>query len=72
MLDDLTNKLDGVLKKIRGQGKINDKNIDESLREVRRVLFDADVNYKVVSKFINDVKKNHSDRMCLQASLPVS
>ena len=57
MLDDLTNKLEGVLKKIRGQGKISEGNIDESLREIRRVLFDADVNYKVVTKFINDVKE---------------
>lgn len=57
MLDDLTNKLEGVLKKIRGQGKITEGNIDESLREIRRVLFDADVNYKVVTKFINDIKE---------------
>ncbi|MBL8007547.1 MAG: signal recognition particle protein [Ignavibacteria bacterium] len=57
MLDDLTNKLDGVLKKIRGQGKITETNIEESLREIRRVLFDADVNYKVVTQFIRDVKE---------------
>ena len=58
MFEDLTNKFDTVLKKIRGQGKITEKNIDESLREIRRVLFDADVNYKVVTKFLNDVKEN--------------
>jgi len=44
MFEDLSNKLEGVLKKIRGQGKITEKNVDESLREIRRVLFDADVN----------------------------
>ena len=49
MLDDLTNKLEGVIKKIRGQGKITESNIEESLREIRRILFDADVNYKVVT-----------------------
>jgi signal recognition particle subunit SRP54 len=70
LLDDLTNKLDGVLKKIRGQGKINDKNIDESLREVRRVLFDADVNYKVVSKFINDVKEKSLGQNVLTSITP--
>ncbi|HMQ67389.1 MAG TPA: signal recognition particle protein [Ignavibacteria bacterium] len=70
MLDDLTNKLDGVLKKIRGQGKINDKNIDESLREVRRVLFDADVNYKVVSKFINDVREKSLGQNVLTSITP--
>jgi signal recognition particle subunit SRP54 len=56
MFEDLSNKLETVLKKIRGQGKITEKNIEESLREIRRVLFDADVNYKVVSDFLKEVK----------------
>jgi len=70
LLDDLTNKLEGVLKKIRGQGKINDKNIDESLREIRRVLFDADVNYKVVSKFISDIKEKSLGQNVLTSITP--
>ncbi|HMS32532.1 MAG TPA: signal recognition particle protein [Ignavibacteria bacterium] len=70
MLDDLTNKLEGVLKKIRGQGKINESNIDESLREIRRVLFDADVNYKVVTKFINDVKEKSLGQNVLTSITP--
>lgn len=70
MLDDLTNKLEGVLKKIRGQGKINETNIDESLREIRRVLFDADVNYKVVTKFINDVKEKSLGQNVLTSITP--
>lgn len=70
MLDDLTNKLDGVLKKIRGQGKITESNIDESLREIRRVLFDADVNYKVVTKFINDVKAKSLGQNVLTSITP--
>ena len=56
MFEDLSNKLETVLKKIRGQGKISEKNIEESLREIRRVLFDADVNYKVVGDFLKEVK----------------
>lgn len=56
MFEDLSNKLETVLKKIRGQGKISEKNIEESLREIRRILFDADVNYKVVSNFLSEVK----------------
>ena len=56
MFEDLSNKLETVLKKIRGQGKITEKNVEESLREIRRVLFDADVNYKVVSDFLKEVK----------------
>ncbi len=70
MLDDLTNKLEGVLKKIRGQGKISESNVDESLREIRRVLFDADVNYKVVTKFINDVKERSLGQQVLTSITP--
>ncbi|HUN66481.1 MAG TPA: signal recognition particle protein [Bacteroidota bacterium] len=57
MFEDLSQKLEIVFKKLRGQGKITEANIGESLREVRRVLLDADVNYKVVRQFIEDVQK---------------
>jgi signal recognition particle subunit SRP54 len=70
MFDDLSLKLEGVLKKIRGQGKITEKNVDESLREVRRVLFDADVNYKVVSSFIAEVKKKSLGENVLNSITP--
>ncbi len=70
LFDDLTNKFDSVLKKIRGQGKITEANIDESLREIRRVLFDADVNYKVVTKFINDVKERSLGQNVLTSVTP--
>jgi signal recognition particle subunit SRP54 len=70
MFEDLTHKFEGVLKKIRGQGKITEKNIDESLREVRRVLFDADVNYKVVSNFIRNVKEKSLGEQVLTSVTP--
>jgi signal recognition particle subunit SRP54 len=70
MFEDLTNKFDSVLKKIRGQGKITEKNVDESLREVRRVLFDADVNYKVVSNFIAEVKKKSLGQNVMNSITP--
>lgn len=57
MFEDLNQKLESVFKKLRGQGKITEANIAESLREVRRVLLDADVNYKVAKQFIDDVQK---------------
>jgi signal recognition particle subunit SRP54 len=57
MFEDLSQKLDGVLKRLRGQGKISEANVAETLREVRRVLLDADVNYKVAKQFIEDVQK---------------
>lgn len=55
MLEDLSAKLELALKKVRGQGKITEKNISETLREIRRVLLDADVNYKVAKEFIEKV-----------------
>jgi signal recognition particle subunit SRP54 len=56
MFESLTQKLEIAFKKLRGQGKITPQNIEESLREVRRALLDADVNYKVVKQFIEDVQ----------------
>jgi len=57
MLEDLTLKFDKALKKITGQGRLTEENISNTLREIRRVLLDADVNYKVAKKFIDDVKE---------------
>ncbi len=55
MFEDLTLKLETALKKVRGQGKLSEKNISDTLREIRRVLLDADVNYKVAKEFIEKV-----------------
>ncbi|HVO74837.1 MAG TPA: signal recognition particle protein [Ignavibacteriaceae bacterium] len=55
MLEDLTQKINSVLKKVSGQGKLTEKNISDSLREFRRILLDADVNYKVAKDFIDKV-----------------
>ena len=55
MFEDLSLKFENTLKKIRGQGKLTEKNISDTLREIRRVLLDADVNYKVAKEFIENV-----------------
>jgi signal recognition particle subunit SRP54 len=70
MFEDLSQKLELVFKKLRGQGKISEANIAESLREVRRVLLDADVNYKVVKQFIDDVQKRAVGQEVLQSITP--
>jgi len=57
MFEDLSLKLDKALKKITGQGKLTEKNISDTLREIRRVLLDADVNYKVAKEFIENVSQ---------------
>lgn len=55
MFEDLSLKLETALKKVRGQGKLTEKNVSDTLREIRRVLLDADVNYKVAKEFIEKV-----------------
>lgn len=56
MFEQLTDRLEGVFKRLRGHGKLTEANIDEALREVRRALLEADVNYKVAREFISRVK----------------
>lgn len=56
MFESLQNKIETALKHLRGQSKITEENIEEALREVRRALLDADVNFSVVKEFIEDVK----------------
>lgn len=57
MFESLSEKLEEALKRIRGQSKITEENIGEALAEVRRALLDADVNFNVTKKFIDDVKE---------------
>ena len=54
--ESLTEKLSAIFKKIKGQARITEKNIDDMLKEVRIALLEADVNYKVVKEFTNKVK----------------
>ncbi|MEZ4695904.1 MAG: signal recognition particle protein [Rhodothermales bacterium] len=56
MFENLTEKLDDAIKKLSGQGRINDLNIAETMREIRRALLDADVNYQVAREFTDRVK----------------
>ncbi len=56
MFDSLSGRLEGVFKKLRGHGKLTEKNVEEGLKEVRMALLEADVHYRVAKKFIADVK----------------
>lgn len=57
MFESLSDKLNGVFKKLKGHGKLTEKNIEEGLKEVRMALLEADVHYRVVKRFIADIKK---------------
>ena len=54
--DGLASKLQDTLKKLKGKGKLTEKDIKEAMREVKLALLEADVNFKVVKKFISNVK----------------
>src|ERR1700724_656686 len=56
MFDTLSDRLEGVFKKLKGQGRVSERNIEEALREVRLALLEADVNIRVVRDFIEHVK----------------
>jgi signal recognition particle subunit SRP54 len=70
MFDHLTEKLEGVFKKLRGHGKLTEANIEDALREVRRALLEADVNYKVARTFIARVKERALGQEVLKSITP--
>jgi len=70
MFESLSQKLEAVFKKLRGEGRITEANIAETLREVRRVLLDADVNYKVAKDFIERVQARAVGQEVLNSVTP--
>jgi signal recognition particle subunit SRP54 len=56
MFENLSDRLEGAFKVLKGQHKITDVNISSSLKEIRRALVDADVNYKIAKEFTDNVK----------------
>lgn len=55
--ESLSDKFTKILKKVRGQSRLSEKNMEEMLQEVRVALFEADVNFKVVKEFVNNIKE---------------
>ena len=55
--DGLASKLQDALKKLKGKGKLTEKDIKEAMREVKLALLEADVNYKVVKQFVSSVSE---------------
>jgi signal recognition particle subunit SRP54 len=70
MFDSLSEKLQGVLKNLRGYGKLTDKNVADALREVRLALLEADVNYKVAKDFIDRTKQQALGQEVLNSVTP--
>jgi len=70
MFDSLSDKLESVFKKLRGAGKLSEKNIRDSMREVRQALLEADVNYKVARDFVKAVEEKAVGAEVLKAIEP--
>jgi signal recognition particle subunit SRP54 len=70
MFERLSDKLDAAFKKLKGRGKLTDKNIDEGLKEIRMALLEADVHYRVAKRFIADVKKRALGQEVLASLTP--
>jgi len=70
MFDTLSDRLEGVFKKLRGQGRITERNIEEALREVRLALLEADVNIRVVRDFVEHIKKKALGQEVLRSLSP--
>ena len=70
MFESLSGKLQSVFKDLRGLGKISESNVTDSLREVRLALLDADVNFKVAKKFIENIKEKAIGQKVIQSIHP--
>ena len=70
MFENLSDKLEKAFKNLKGQGKITEINVAETLKEVRRALLDADVNYKVAKQFTDTIKEKALGQNVLTAVSP--
>ena len=70
MFDRLTDRLDNVFRYLFGQGKITEKALDESLREIRRALLEADVNFKVAKAFLARVREAAVGQQVMRSLTP--
>jgi signal recognition particle subunit SRP54 len=70
MFDNLSEKFDRAFKLLKGQGKITEINVAETLKEVRKALLDADVNYKIAKEFTDKVKEKALGANVLTAVSP--
>jgi len=70
MLENLTDKLGSALRNLRGQGKLTEENMAESLKEVRKALLSADVHFKVAREFVENVKSQCVGQEVLKSVTP--
>src|SRR5215470_10048078 len=70
MFENLSDKLESAFKNLKGQGRITELNIASTLKEIRRALVDADVNYKIAKEFTDKVKDKAMGEKVINAISP--
>ena len=70
MLDNLSRKLQKILKNLSGQGRVSERHIDETAREIRNALLDADVHFKIAKDFVERVKKRALGQEVIESLTP--
>tara|TARA_B100001248_G_scaffold256227_1_gene236957 strand:+ start:2910 stop:4223 length:1314 start_codon:yes stop_codon:yes gene_type:complete len=70
MFNQITEKFQGIFRSIRGFGLITDKNIKSTVRDVRKALIDADVNFKVVKSFVSKIEKEAEGTKVIKSVKP--
>ena len=70
MLENLTERLTGILNRLHSKGRLTDKDIDEAMGQVRRSLLEADVNFRVARDFVNSVKERAQGADILESLTP--
>ncbi|MBD3422656.1 MAG: signal recognition particle protein [Chitinivibrionales bacterium] len=70
MFDELAGRFDSIFKKIKGRGKLTEENVSEAMREVKRALLEADVNFRVVKSFVASVREKALGKEVLDSVTP--
>ena len=70
MLENLSERLEGIFKKLKGRGLLKEQDIELALKEVRVALLEADVNFRVVKDFIASVKEKAVGKAVLESFTP--
>ena len=70
MFELLTEKLSKTFKELRGRGRLNEKNIQEALKQIRLAFLEADVNYKVVKNFLEEIRQRSLGQEVMESLTP--
>ena len=70
MFENLQDKLEGAFKNLKGQGKLTELNIAATVKDIRRALVDADVNYKIAKEFTDTIKDKAMGQNVLTSVAP--